>query len=228
MTINKLTIVVGFDQKESVAYHTFCQSIIEKSTIPVQFIPLANNNLYFYNEIHKDGTNKFIYSRFFLTPFMCEYKGKALYTDCDMICNTDIAELISLYDDSKAVQVVKHSYKTKRSIKYLGNKNLDYPRKNWSSLILFNCEHPDNKILTPTFVSNCTGDYLHRFKWLKNNEIGELNIMWNYLAIEYPSNEGAKIIHYTLGTPCFNEYKYEEMSDIWWDVFSRLLNGIEG
>jgi hypothetical protein len=76
----KINIVVGFDQRESVAYHTFTQSVIEKSSIPLQFIPLAQNSLDFYNETHNDGSNKFIYSRF-LTPYLCEFKGFAVLND---------------------------------------------------------------------------------------------------------------------------------------------------
>lgn len=107
MKLNKITFVVGFDQREAIAYHTFCQSIIEKSTIPVHFVPLANNSLYFYNEHHNNGSNSFIYSRF-LTPYICDFKGFAVYADGDMICKTDVSELVKLFDSTKAVQLVKN------------------------------------------------------------------------------------------------------------------------
>jgi lipopolysaccharide biosynthesis glycosyltransferase len=226
MKLNKITIVVGFDQREAIAYHTFCQSILEKSTIPVQFIPLATNSLYFYNEQHNDGSNSFIYSRF-LTPYICEFQGFAVFADGDMICNTDISELVRLFDPNKAVQLVKHDYKTKRSIKYFGNKNNNYPRKNWSSMVIFNCEHPANRILTPQYIEAHDGAFLHRFKWLEDDEIGELNPEWNYLAIEYPPKHDAKLIHYTLGTPCLEEFKMTDMSDIWWDTYRRVTEGLE-
>jgi len=226
MKLNKITIVVGFDQREAIAYHAFCQSILEKSTIPVQFIPLASNSLYFYNENHHDGSNSFIYSRF-LTPFICEFKGFAVYADGDMICNSDISELVSLIDPTKAVQLVKHDYQTKRSIKYFGNENNNYPRKNWSSMVIFNCEHPANSILTPQFIQEHDGAYLHRFKWLEDNEIGELNVEWNYLAIEYEPSNDAKLIHYTLGTPCLADFKKTEMSDVWWETYQRMTEGLE-
>ena len=226
MPFNKLTIVVGFDQREAVAYHTFCQSVLEKTSVPVQFIPLAHNALYFYKEMHRDGSNRFIYSRF-LTPYLCDFKGFAVFADGDMVCNTDIAILMSVFDTSKAVQVVKHDYKTKREVKYLSNKNENYPRKNWSSLVVFNCEHPSNKVLTPDFVESHDGAYLHRFSWLKDEEIGELDIKWNYLAIEYPPIKDAKLIHYTLGTPCFAEFKDTEFSAIWWETHFRTNQGIE-
>jgi len=221
MKSEKITLVVGFDHKEAITYHNFCQSVIEKSTSPIQFIPLAKNCLVDYEETHVDGSNDFIYSRF-LTPFICDYSGWAIFADGDMICQTDITELWEKRDINKAVQVVKHSYKTKSNIKYLGNKNEDYPRKNWSSLIIWNCSHPSNKILTPELISKSSGSFLHRFSWLDDSLIGELPIEWNWLAVEYPYNSFAKIIHYTLGSPCFLEYKNTSMSEIWHSTYNRM------
>lgn len=220
MTIN---IFVGFDQLEAIAYHVFCQSVLEKSTSLINFTPLAYQNLNFFKN-HDDGSNKFIYSRF-LTPFLNEYSGWAIFADGDMVCNHDITELWNLKDPSKAVQVVKHEYKTKKTVKYLGNKNEDYPRKNWSSLVLWNCEHPANKILTPEFIQDKPGSFLHRFSWLDDSQIGELPIEWNWLAIEYPNNPAAKIIHYTLGTPCFKEYSITSQADIWQQAYKKTNEG---
>ena len=123
-----ISIVVGFDQREAVAYHVFCQSIIDNASNPIQLLPLAENTLQGYKEVHTDGSNKFIYSRF-LTPYLMGYRGWAIFADGDMVCQADIAELWSLRDGAKAVQVVKHDYKTKTTKKYLGNKNEDYPKK---------------------------------------------------------------------------------------------------
>ena len=223
---NKLTLVVGFDQRESVAYHVFCQSVIDKSSMPVQFLPLAENMLQDYKEVHTDGSNKFIYSRF-LTPYLMDFSGWAIFADGDMVCEADIAELWALRDPTKAVQVVKHDYKTKAHKKYLGNKNEDYPRKNWSSLILWNCEHPENKVLTPSFIQGQPGSYLHRFSWLSDDLIGELPPEWNWLAIEYPENPNAKLVHYTLGTPCFKDYADESMSNKWQKSYSRTIEGFD-
>lgn len=223
---NKITIVVGFDQVEAIAYHVFCQSVLEKSSLPVQFIPLSQINLNNYHEIHGDGSNQFIYSRF-LTPYLNNYSGWAIFADGDMVCNVDIHELWNLRDESKAVQVVKHDYKTKKNIKYLGNKNEDYPRKNWSSLVLWNCGHTDNKILTPDFIAAQPGSYLHRFSWLSDDLIGELPKEWNWLAIEYPENKKAKIVHYTLGTPCFKDYSDTSMSSFWYENYQRTIQGFD-
>lgn len=223
---NKINLIVGFDQREAVAYHVFCQTIIDRTTIPVQFLPLAENTLNEYKEVHTDGSNKFIYSRF-LTPYLMNFSGWAIFADGDMVCQADISELWSLRDEAKAVQVVQHDYKTKIAKKYLGNKNENYPRKNWSSLILWNCSHPKNVILTPEFIQSQPGSYLHRFSWLEDNLIGELDAEWNWLAIEYPENPNAKLIHYTLGTPCFKDYADKPMSDVWNKSYLRVNEGFD-
>ena len=199
-------IVVGFDEREAVAYHTFVQSVIDNSSIPVRFLPLNSKLLSDYKEVHKDGSNDFIYSRF-LVPYLMNFKGWAIYADGDMVCVEDIKKLWDLRDKDYAVQVVKHNYKTKIKSKYWGNKNEDYPRKNWSSLILWNCEHSSHKILTPNLIQNQTGAYLHRFSWLKDEEIGELPKEWNWLAMEYEEKENINLIHYTIGTPCLRNMK---------------------
>jgi lipopolysaccharide biosynthesis glycosyltransferase len=224
--VEKINMVIGFDQREAIAYHTFTQSIMDKSSLPVSFTPLAINTLKGYHETHAEKSNDFVYSRF-LTPYLNAFSGWAIFADGDMICQADIKELWDLRDESRAVLVVKHDYKTKAQKKYLGNINMDYPKKNWSSLILWNCAHPKHKILTPDFISNQTGKFLHRFSWLEDEDIGDIPKDWNWLAIEYPENKNAKLIHYTLGTPCFKEYWDCDMSDIWHANQKRVVCGMK-
>lgn len=221
-----IKIVVGFDQREAIAYHTFSQSVLEKSSLPVLFLPLSINTLKGYKETHNDKSNDFVYSRF-LTPYLHNFEGWAIFADGDMVCQSDIKELWDLRDETKALQVVMHDYKTKFNQKYLGNTNENYPRKNWSSLILWNCSHPKHKVLTPDFISSQTGKYLHRFSWLDDEDIGELPIEWNWLAIEYPNHPKAKIVHYTLGTPCFKDYRDSEMADVWHEAQKKVNEGMD-
>ena len=223
--MKKFNIFIGFDQKESVAYHTFCQTLIQHSSMPLQITPLALKNLNQYSEGHDDRSNDFVYSRF-LTPYLNDFNGWALFADGDMICQSDIKELFNLRDDSKALMVVKHDYKTKQEKKYLGNVNQNYPRKNWSSVILWNCEHPKHRILTPEFIRDQSGKFLHRFSWLDDDDIGELPIEWNWLAIEYEDNPSAKLIHYTLGTPCFKDYRATAMSNLWIENYNKMNDGM--
>jgi lipopolysaccharide biosynthesis glycosyltransferase len=221
-----INIIVGFDQREAIAFHVFCQSVLEKVSRPVRFLPLVRGSLLEYQEKHSDGSNSFTYSRF-LCPYLMGYKGHAIYADGDMVCNGDIAELWDLRDASKAVQIIKHDYSTKANKKYFGNKNENYPRKNWSSVVIWNCEHAKNRQLNPEFIDSKTGAFLHRFQWLDDGEIGALPIEWNWLATEYDANPDAKLIHYTLGTPCFREYQKSEMAEAWHSAFGRATQGIE-
>ena len=213
-----INIFVGYDTKETVAYHVCSNSIVRQATQPVSIIPLALNLLDGYTETHTDTSNEFVYTRF-LVPHLMNYNGWAMFIDGDMILQDDVVNLWNLRDDSKAVMVVKHDYKTKMAAKYLNAKNEDYPRKNWSSVILWNCNHPAHKILSPEFVQCSTGSYLHRFSWLTDTDIGELPIEWNWLADEYGVNDCAKLIHYTLGTPCFEEFANTSMSESWHTEF---------
>jgi len=223
--MNKINIVVGFDQVEAIAYHVFCQSVMQHTTIPVTFLPLAVNSLEGYKETHEDGSNEFVYSRF-LTPYLMNYSGWAIFADGDMVCLQDLRELWNLRDETKAVMVVKHQYETKASKKYLGNKNENYPRKNWSSLVLWNCSHPDNRVLTPKFIQDKPGSYLHRFAWLGDDLIGELPKEWNWLVSEYQDNYEVKLLHYTLGTPCFREYSIGPMADVWRRYLTASREGL--
>jgi len=221
-----INLFVGFDPREAVAYHGFCNSIIQNTSVPVQITPLVLSQLQEFNERHDDRSNDFVYSRF-LTPYLSDFKGWAIFADGDMICQGDLKELIDMADPSKAVMVVKHDYQTKATQKYLGNINENYPRKNWSSVILWNCDHPKHKILTPDFVSKQTGKFLHRFSWLDDQDIGELPLEWNWLANEYRVNREAKLIHFTLGTPCFKDYKNSDMADIWYHYYDLSQKGFD-
>jgi lipopolysaccharide biosynthesis glycosyltransferase len=212
--LKSIPIFIGYDAREAVAYHTCVNSIIRYSTNPISINPLSLNLLKGYTETHTDGSNQFIYSRFLL-PHLMDYNGWAIFIDGDMIIRDDITKLYNLQDNDYAVMVVKHDYKTKSNTKYLGSKNEDYPRKNWSSVVLWNCGHIKNKILTPELIQKSDGSYLHRFSWLTDNDIGSLPIEWNWLPDEYGENNNAKLLHYTLGTPCFNEFNNTTQASEW-------------
>jgi lipopolysaccharide biosynthesis glycosyltransferase len=209
-----IPIWVGYDPRESVAYHVFCQSVLARASRPVAFLPLAKNLLSGFDG-KKDGSNAFIYSRF-LIPYLQDFKGHALFFDGDMVCNADVAELWALRDHYKSVQVVKHDYRTKHPIKYLGNKNEDYPRKNWSSVMIWNCGSYPNRCLTPEYVAEQSGAHLHRFEWINDQDmVGGLPIEWNWLISEYPANHQAKLFHYSIGIPGFSEFAKCDHSDAW-------------
>lgn len=219
-----MKLYVGYDPREAAVYHVFCQSIIEHASGPVSFTPLHSPMLDNFDG-QQDGTNAFIYSRY-LVPYLNGYDGWALFVDGDMVVTADIYELFDLRDESKAIQVVHHDYQcTPR--KYIGSPlesdNINYPRKNWSSVMLFNCGHRSNRILTPEFVSTAGPKALHRFEWLNDSEIGELPPEWNWLVGEYPEAR-AKLYHHTLGSPGFEHYMRCDSSHDWNRCLLNALN----
>jgi hypothetical protein len=145
-----------------------------------------------------------------------------------MIVRTDVKELLELADPYHAVHVVTHEYKTKHPVKYLGAKNEDYPCKNWSSVILWNCQHWQNRKLTPELVETASGTFLHRFKWLEDRFIGELPAEWNWLETEFEYNPDAKLVHHTLGTPCFKDYQNTDYADEWWATYKQMIYPLTG
>lgn len=216
-----LPVFIGFDQKEAVTYHVACQSLIEHATVPIAIIPLALNTLD-YTEICTDGSNAFTYSRF-LVPYLCGFVGRAVYLDSDVLLRDDIAKLFDAQRLDQGVQVVKHDYKTKFPKKYLGHVNEDYPRKNWSSVILWNCGFYPHRCLTPEFIAKQQGSYLHRFSWLTDAQIGDLAKSWNHLCMEYPKSLNPKLYHFTVASPCFDGYENQEGAQAWRQTLQRVL-----
>jgi lipopolysaccharide biosynthesis glycosyltransferase len=222
--MEKITLYVGYDPREAAVFTAFCQSVIQHTTIPVSIIPLHQRMLDFDGQ--QDGTNAFIFSRY-LIPEMMNHDGFALFCDGDMIIRDDLKKLWDLRDATKAVQVVKHDYKTREGRKYKGspieNDNIDYPMKNWSSVSIWNCSHPAHAILTKEFVAEAGGAFLHRFKWLDDQEIGNLPKEWNHLVREQDYNPNAKLVHFTLGAPGFANYARDDYA---WEWNAHLLDSI--
>ena len=217
-----LKIFIGYDGVESVAYHTLVQSIMEYTTEPVSITPVKKSMLPMYvRSRNSKQSNEFSFTRF-LVPYLCNYEGHALFMDCDMMFTTDVAELWKLIDTTKSVQVVKHDYTPKTQVKYLGAIQYPYPRKNWSSVMLFNCARC--KKLTPQYINTAHPMDLHRLFWTNEELIGELSPEWNHLVGEYEPNPDAKIIHWTLGGPWFNETKDAEYADEWFAMRDKMIN----
>lgn len=221
--MHPLRIFVGYDPREAVAFHVCANSIIRHASVPVSIQPLALNTMQkFYGEQHTDGSNQFIYSRF-LVPYLCGFEGPALFVDGDMIVKDDVAKLFGMLRNDVDVAVVKHDYETRFPTKYFGQKNESYPRKNWSSVILWNCGSFPNRILTPEFVATQTGSFLHRFQWLKDERIQELPREWNWLVDEYEHNDDAKLLHFTLAIPAVQSYEDCDHSVEWWNELHRTM-----
>ncbi len=220
-----IPIFIGFDQCESVAYHTLCHSILSRASVPVAFIPIKRSMLKGIHDRPLDPkqSNEFSFTRF-LVPYLMDFQGRAIFMDLDVIVLDDIKKHWDQTDFFSAVQVVKHDYTPRDKIKYLGNTQYDYPCKNWSSVMLFNCSHVDCRKLTPDYVNRATGLDLHRFLWADEKNVGDLPKEWNHLVSEYDPNPDAKLVHYTVGGPYFHEYENCEFSFKWFEERREMLN----
>jgi len=214
-----IKIFIGYDSVESVAWHTLVSSIYRLSSKPIAIVPLNLNNLkgIFNRPRDPKQSNEFSFSRF-LVPYLCNYEGMAIFFDCDQLLRTDINEIFDVlqFQPNKAVYVVKHTYEPRNDIKYLNTVQYKYPRKNWSSVVLWNCEHIKNRIISPEFINSSDALELHRFTWLKDHEIGELDVRWNWLVGEYDDPPfDVKNVHWTNGGPYFKEYQNVDFAKEW-------------
>jgi hypothetical protein len=219
-----MRVFIGFDSKEVVAYHVLCQSIMEKASEPVQFIPIALSSLsdIFTRERNALQSTEFSFSRF-LVPYLSKYEGWSLFLDCDMMFRNDIAELWKLCDDRYAVMCVQHDYQPKEDVKFLGQVQTKYEKKNWSSVMLFN--NARCRALTRDFVNTATGLQLHQFKWLESDsEIGSLPLKWNHLVGVYDHDPAAANVHFTEGGPYFTGYRNVDFADEWFATRERMLH----
>tara|TARA_Y100000741_G_scaffold191613_1_gene145881 strand:- start:97 stop:804 length:708 start_codon:yes stop_codon:yes gene_type:complete len=211
---------IGYDPKEDIAYRVCKQSIIKNSTIDVSVLSLKLYELvskgFYRRNIDPLASTEFTYSRF-LVPALMKYNGWAVFCDCDFLFFSDVANLFKDLDHNKAVYCVKHDYTPKERHKMDGKQQTIYPRKNWSSFIVFNCSHPSNKKLNIDLVNSESGSYLHQFKWLKDSEIGGLDERWNWLEgwTSGHNNKNPFAVHYTRGGPWFDEWKDVEFAKEW-------------
>jgi hypothetical protein len=218
-----INVFIGYDNKEKIAYHVLSESIRRNSTKPVAITPVAINNLvddFVREKVHNQST-EFAFSRFMI-PHLMNYRGWALFMDCDMLMKADIAELWRLRDDSKALQVCKHDYTPKEETKFLGQVQTKYEKKNWSSFMLMNCKKCT--ALTPNYVNSSTGLELHQFKWLESDDlIGGLPLEWNWLVGEYEYKDDVKNVHYTKGGPYFKDYETCDYSTEWFNTYTNMV-----
>lgn len=211
MTIN---LFCGYDERESVGFHVFVSSVLALTQAPVAIKRMDDRGL-------PVGSNNFTFSRF-LVPYLMGFKGHAIFCDAaDMLMLDDIAKLDALFDPQCAVQVVKHSYRTRNPQKYVGTymqcPNRDYPRKNWASLMLINCEHPAWSAMTPEYIASYAEapTALLGLNWVPDSCIGSLPDAWNRIVDEGQEVEGASLLHWTAGIPAFKHYAQAKGADLW-------------
>lgn len=208
-----IRLFVGFDAREAIGSAVFAHSVIAQASVPVAITALDARGL-------PVGSNAFTYSRF-LAPWLCGFQGLAIFMDgADMLMRADLAELADLFDTSCAVQVVQHqAYRTRHPLKYRNTgmqcPNVDYPRKNWASVMLLNCAHPHWRGITPETLPTLAGRGLLQFDGLDRDEIGALPDEWNRLVDEGQPVDGAKVLHWTAGIPAFPFYAEAPGAEHW-------------
>ncbi len=210
---DELKIYIGWDSREDIAFQTCKHSLFDTASVPLKVVPLKQKTLreakFYWRDEDKLASTEFTFTRFLL-PALMNFKGWALFIDCDFVALEDVKRLFDQRNDKYAIMCAHHDYTPKKGVKMDGKKQTVYPRKNWSSMMLINCGHPSNSVLTKDFVNNpeIDGKYLHRFSWLKDEEIGNLSHEWNWLVGWYkePKDGTPKFLHYTEGGPWFKEY----------------------
>ena len=218
-----INIFIGYDERMPLLHNVLSYSILSQSSLPVTICPINLKNLssIFLREIDSNQSTQFSFSRF-LVPYLSSFQGWSIFMDNDMVCMADIAELWKLRDEKYSVMCVKHDYEVNKEVKFLGEKQTQYEKKNWSSLMLIN--NKKCKALTTDYVNKASGLELHQFKWLESDElIGELPKEWNYLAGYYPETTDAKLIHYTDGGPYFKAYQDSDFAKQWLGAREKSL-----
>lgn len=221
-----IRVFIGYDPREAVAFSVLAYSIQARATEPVAITPLMLSQLkgVLTRERHPLQSSDFSFSRF-LTPYLSDYAGWSVFMDCDMLVLDDIASLYGLRDDRYAVMVVKHNHVPREKVKFLGEPQSKYDKKNWSSVMLLN--NAKCRALTPEYVNTASGLDLHQFKWLGDDGlIGELPSRWNHL-VGYDTPRGnVALVHYTLGGPYFEEYRNCDYSMQWFAERDAMLQTV--
>lgn len=208
-----LRVFIGYDPHETVAYHVLAHSILAHASLPVTIAPLISRTLRSYHRPRSaTQATDFSFTRF-LVPYLSDYQGVSIFMDCDMLIQADLAELGQYTRSGHAVYVCPHDYTPRETVKFLGNEQKAYPRKNWSSFMVF--RNAQCRTLTPEYVNTASAADLHRLAWVPEDQIGHLPLEWNWLVGEYVPKPDAKNLHWTIGGPWFPAYAQTDHADLW-------------
>lgn len=154
-------------------------------------------------------------------------RGWALFADGDVLFRGNVCRLFDQLDNSKALFCVKHDHEPAGGVKMDGQVQTQYARKNWSSVMAFNCDHPANAPLFDLdFLNTTPGRDLHRMCWLDDEElIGELHPCWNHLVGHSDPNTSATIAHFTSGVPDMPGYENQPYAEEWFRAREEWARG---
>lgn len=215
-----INLFCGYDQREAIGWHVFVASVLDRASRQVAIHRLDACGL-------PQGSNAFTMSRF-LVPWLMGYTGRAIFADAaDMLMVDDVAKLDALFDSTRAVQVVRHAYKTRNPRKYIGTdmeaENRDYQRKNWASLMIINCRHMAWRNITPQSLATAAPLDMLQLRGFTEDQIGTLPGRWNRLVDEGQPVEGASVMHWTAGIPAFPHYRNAPGAAAWWTEHDRMM-----
>lgn len=240
------SVWIGFDPNEADAFAVARASVRANLLhhIPVfglELSALREAGLYTRETTIRDGrlfdvisdkpmSTEFAISRF-LVPYLArqglsirQQAGWTLFVDADVLVRRSLLQLDTFLDSKYAVMVVKHNFDPPEGTKMDGQAQLPYMRKNWSSVMLFNCDHPANKKLTPELVNSVPGRDLHQFTWLRDDEIGELSPEWNFLVGHHRADQwNPSIVHFTEGVPRIKGYENCDFAPEWRAQLSKWV-----
>ena len=220
MTRSTNKVFVGYDSREDIAWQVCRHSIRRRASREIEVYPLKQASLrevgLYTRPYDKLSSTEFSLTRF-LTPYIAAHEGWTLFMDCDILLTADLNAIFDGLDDRKALYVVQHDYTPANMVKMDGKAQTLYPRKNWSSVMLFNGANDHVKALTPAVVNSAEPSFLHRFEWLPDDDlIGALDLDWNFLEGEYAKTEPTpRAIHFTNGGPWFEQWQSVDYADLW-------------
>ena len=226
-TDNPLRVFVGWDSREDIAWQVCRTSLLRNASTPIEVRPLRQARLreagLYKKPVDPLASTEFTYTRF-LVPHVAGYRGWALFCDCDFIWLGDVAKLFALADDRFAIMCVHHDHRPPETVKMDGAVQTLYPRKNWSSMVLYNCGHLANRALTPEVVNREGGAFLHRFQWLDDALIGAVPETWNWLEgwNRKPAQGRPEVVHYTRGGPWFPNWQNVDYATEWIEEAARF------
>ena len=223
-----IRVFIGWDRDQANAYDVCRFSIQQRASVKIEIQPLILDQLrasgVYYRPPDPLASTEFTYSRF-LVPYLCHYEGFALFCDCDFLWLDDIGKLWRYADESKALCCVKQDYGPPEQTKMDGKLQTRYPRKNWSSLMLFNCSHAANQVLVPECVNIKPGSYLHQFKWVEDELIGAIDPDWNWLEgwSKYENSKPPRAVHFTRGGPWLEDWAHVDYAEEWFKERDRMF-----
>jgi len=226
-----MKVFIGYDPREEVAYQVCRESLARQSSTLLNIQPIKQSEMreknFYWREKDALSSTEFSFTRF-LVPYLAGYTGWAIFMDCDFLWRGDIAEIEQYIDPAYAACVVKHDYKPKETTKMDGQVQTQYPRKNWSSFVLWNCGHSETRNLSLRMVNERSGLYLHRFNFLSDEFIGELPIKFNYLEGWYTKEDEPNPlgVHFTRGGPWFKDYVDVEYGDEWVEMYKNIYKEV--